>query len=127
MDKNRFKELMKSTLGNVKPLISEQGEPTTTTTPTTGPPTPTAVSSGTGPNLILAKDSLKIISKNTPIPDEETRKNIYYVLKVLFGVTPNDKLSLDERMRKYDNRIKEYDLSGYLPSSELIVKLKEIQ
>ena len=123
MNKNRFKELMESTLGNVKPLISEQGDPTTPT----GSPTPTAVSSGTDPNLILAKDTLKIISKNTPIPDEETRKNIYYVLKVLFGVTPNNKLSLDERMRKYDNRIKEYDLSGYLPSSELIVKLKAIQ
>ena len=127
MNKNRFKELMESTLGNVKPLISEQGDPTPT-----GSTTPTAVSSwdiskGTDPNLILAKDTLKIISKNTPIPDEETRKNIYYVLKVLFGVTPNNKQSLDERMRMYDSRIKKYDLSGYLPSSELIVKLKAIQ
>ena len=34
MNKNRFEELMKSTLGNVIPLISEQGEPTTPTTPT---------------------------------------------------------------------------------------------
>ena len=127
MNKNRFKELMESTLGNVKPLISEQGDPTPT-----GSTTPTAVSSwdiskGTDPNLILAKDTLKIISKNTPIPDEETRKNIYYVLKVLFGVTPNNKLSLDERMRKYDKWHKENNLSGYLPSSELIVKLKAIQ
>jgi hypothetical protein len=84
-------------------------------------------SSGTDPNLILAKDTLKIISKNTPITDKETEKNIYYVLKVLFGVTPHNTVSLGERMKKYDNRIKDYNLFSYLPSSELIVKLKSIQ
>ena len=136
MNKNRFEELMKSTLGNVKPLISEQGEPTTTPTtpptetvtpPTTDPPTPTAVSSGTDPNLILVRDTLKIISKVTPITDKEIEKNIRSALRVLFGVTPYNTKSLDERMRTYDNRIEKYNLSGYLPSSELIVKLKEIQ
>ena len=138
MNKNRFEELMKSTLGNVKPLISEQGEPTTPTTPTpttptpTTPPsetptTPTAVSSGTDPNLILVKDTLKIISKSTPITDEETKNKIYYALKVLFGVTPYNTKSLDDRMIRYENTIKKYNLSSYLPSSALIVKLKSIQ
>ena len=136
MNKNRFEELMKSTLGNVKPLISEQGEPTTTPTtpptetvtpPTTDPPTPTAVSSGTDPKIILVRDTVKIISKVTPITDKEIEKNIRSALRVLFGVTPYNTKSLDERMRTYDNRIEKYNLSSYLPSSELIVKLKEIQ
>ena len=136
MNKNRFEELMKSTLGNVKPLISEQGEPQmdpTPTTPTTDPPTPTTpttpttVSSGTDPNLTLVKDTLKIISKSTPITDEEIKSNIYYALKVLFGAKQFKTKSLDERMRKYDNTIEDYNLSSYLPSSALIVKLKEIQ
>jgi hypothetical protein len=127
MNKNRFKELMKSTLGNVKPLISEQGEPQMDPTPTTDPPTPTAVSSGTDPNLTLVKDTLKIISKSTPITDEEIKSNIYYALKVLFGAKQFKTKSLDERMRKYDNTIEDYNLSSYLPSSALIVKLKEIQ
>ena len=120
MNKNRFKELMKSTLGNVKPLISEQGEPTPTTPPT-------AVSSGTDPNLILVRDTVKIISKVTPITDKEIESNIRSALRVLFGVTPHNTKSLDERMRTYDYKIEKFNLSSYLPSSELIVKLKEIQ
>ena len=133
--KKRFYNLMESTLGNVKPLISEQGEPTTPTTtpptPTT-PPTetvtpPTAVSSGTDPNLILVRDTVKIISKVTPITDKEIEKNIRSALRDLFGVKPYDTKSLDERMRQYDYKIEKYNLSSYLPSSELIVKLKEIQ
>ena len=80
-------------------------------------------SSGTDQNLILAKDALKIISKSTPITDKETENNIYYALKVLFDATGN----LGERMKKYDNSIKKYNLFSYLPSSELIVKLKAIQ
>ena len=135
MNKNRFKELMKSTLGNVKPLISEQGEPTTPTTPptetvtppTTDPPTPTAVSSGTDPKIILVRDTVKIISKVTPITDKEIESNIRSALRVLFGVTPHNTKSLDERMRTYDYKIEKFNLSSYLPSSELIVKLKAIQ
>ena len=130
MNKNRFEELMKSTLGNVKPLISEQGEPQmdpTPTTPTTDPPTPTAVSSGTDPKMILVRDTVKIISKVTPITDKEIEKNIRSALRDLFGVKPYDTKSLDERMRGYDYKIEKYNLSSYLPSSELIVKLKEIQ
>jgi hypothetical protein len=82
-------------------------------------------SSGTDQNLILAKDALKIISKSTPITDKETENNIYYALKVLFDATGTG--NLGERMKKYDNSIKKYNLFSYLPSSELIVKLKAIQ
>ena len=83
-------------------------------------------SSGTDQNLILANDTLKIILKSTPITDKETVNDIYYALKVLFGATTGTG-NLGERMKKYDNSIKKYNLFSYLPSSELIVKLKEIQ
>lgn len=119
MNKNRFKQLMESTLGDVKPLISEQGEPQMDPT-TTG-------STGTDPKINLVRETMRIISKVTPITDKETEKNIYYVLKVLFGVKPFDTKGLDERMKKYDYEIKKNNLYNYLPSSELIVKLKEIQ
>ena len=127
MNKNRFKELMKSTLGNVKPLISEQGEPTPTTPPSETVTPPNAVSSGTDPNLTLVRDTLKIISKSTPITDKGIEVEIRSALRALFGVTPYNTKSLDERMRLYDRRIKQFNLSSYLPSSELIVKLKAIQ
>jgi hypothetical protein len=47
MNKNRFKELLRSTIGNVKPLVSEQSEmPTMDTIPSNvsgmGSPTPPA-------------------------------------------------------------------------------------
>ena len=74
----------------------------------------------------LANDTLEIILKSTPITDKETVNDIYYALKVLFGATTGTG-NLGERMKKYDNSIKKYNLFSYLPSSELIVKLKEIQ
>ena len=119
MNKNRFEELMKSTLGNVKPLISEQGEPKIAPT--------TAGATDPDPKMILVRDTVKIISKVTPITDKEIEKNIRSALRDLFGVKPYDTKSLDERMERYDYKIEKYNLSSYLPSSELIVKLKEIQ
>jgi len=85
-------------------------------------------SSGTDQNLILARDAMKIILKNTPITDKETVNAIYYALKVLFGTTTIEGTgNLGERMKNYDNRIRKNNLFSYLPSSELIVKLKAIQ
>ena len=40
MNKNRFKELLKSTMGNVRPLVSEQNETPQQQTPRTSSPNP---------------------------------------------------------------------------------------
>ena len=120
MDTNRFKELLESTMGDVRPLISEQNEmlPDSEVAP--------AQESSLDPKIVLVRETINIINKTNPITDKETEKNIKNALKYLFGAKPYDTKGLDERMKAYNYGIKKYNLYNYLPSMELIAKLKEV-
>ena len=69
MNKNRFKELLKSTMGDVRPLVSEQGEtpPFIPQTPRTSSPNPGGPD--TLPNNVVETDPT---SPTPPLPPNKT-------------------------------------------------------
>jgi hypothetical protein len=78
MNKNRFKELLRSTMGDVRPLVSEQGE-----TPPFIPQTPrTSSSNPEGPDTL--PDNVVEPSQTSPTPPEQPndgKKDLIRILK----------------------------------------------
>lgn len=116
MEKNRFKELLESTMGNVRPLVSEQDETSTSGTPTSTP----------DPTLQIMRQMIKIVEKRTPITDEKTEGNIKLALKILSGYGQYKNIGFDERCKRYDRKVMDLGLTSYLPSSEWFIITKQI-
>ena len=129
-----FSRLINSKSGEIKPLVSEQEEPTTTTTTTTTP-TPTVTPSNDqtkmttndDPTRQIRRDMLKIVEKRTPISDDRVRKSINSALSIITGHGIYKDNSFDDRCKRYDSHIEKNGLSSYLPSSEWFVKAREIK
>ena len=115
MEINRFKELLESTMGDVRPLVSEQDEPTTGTPMTTGDPA-----------IPIMREMMKVVEKRTPITDGKVESNIKSALKVLSGWGSHKNLSFQERCKKYDRKVMDLGLTEYLPSSEWFIITKQI-
>lgn len=85
------------------------------------------ISSGSTSNKVWIKDTYNLIKNTNPSIDEETKKNIYYAIRVLGGgVDPYRDKSLPERINAYERAITKYNLGGYIPTFSLINKLKEV-
>ena len=78
MDTNRFKELLESTLGDVKPLISEQNEP-----PTFIPQTPRKSSPKRGGPKTLSADVVDTSQPSSPTPPEQPNDGKKDLIKIL--------------------------------------------
>jgi hypothetical protein len=85
------------------------------------------ISSESTPNKAWIKDTYNLIKNTNPSIDEETKKNIYYAIRVLGGdADPHRDKSLPERINAYEYAITKYNLGGYIPTFGLINKLKEV-
>ncbi len=126
MEKNRFKQLLESTMGDVRPLVSEQEEPTTPTSTVTPSNDQTKMTTNNDPTSQIRRDMLKIVEKRTPISDDRVRKSINSALSIITGHGIYKDNSFDDRCKRYDSYIEKNGLSSYLPSSEWFVISKQI-
>ena len=92
MNKNRFKELLRSTLGDVRPLVSEQGEtppfiPQTPRTSSTNPGGPKTLPD-TLPNSIIEPE---VPSSKPPEQPNDGKKDLIKILRNHLNSMENNK------------------------------------